>query len=209
MIPLSERTGFDQLVALESAGGGERADEKYRAKFNERLTRVAEAGDALIALAASRNGSRLNFQAERLRVLGRIIRRAIATAPEAIFSEEIQRLRTTVEHEVAEVQRREKSAAAQEQFATQQRWAAEAKTKNILELVAEIESQGIRLRLGAELGAEDTEDPDSTRVTNNFEIVATGGNLDPRHKVWLAVRRRDVVDALRRRGHTARLSEVV
>jgi hypothetical protein len=209
MIPLNERPGFEQLVAIESAGGGERADEKYREKFNARLTLVAEAGDALIARAASHNGSRLNFQAERLRVLGRIVRRVIATAPEAIFSEEIQRLREIVDRYVAETTARERRAAAEERRNIEQGWVAEARKKNILELIAEIESQGIRLSVGAPRPQDDEDDPDSGRVTNNYEIIANGGTLDPRHKTWLAARRRDAVDVLRDREHAGRVAEVI
>jgi len=194
MIPLTERTGFDQLAALESAGGGERADEKYREKFNERLTGVAEAGDFLIARVASHNGSRLNFQAERLRVLGRILRRVIATAPEAIFSEEIQRFRTMVEHEVAQAQQREERAAREEQRATEELWAAEAEKKNIRELITEIESSGVRLSLSAE---------------DDDKIICTGGNLAAQYKIWLRTRRRAALDVLRDREHAARVAEVV
>ena len=194
MIPLNERPGFAQLDALNDMGGDELDGEKFREKWNARMTLIAESGDAGIALAASHPGSRLNFNGERLAMLGRIVRRAVATAPESIVSEEIQRFREKVERDVAEATERERRKEAMEQSATERRWADDASQKNIRELIAEIEGVGIRLSLSAE---------------GDDKIIARGGNLSQQHKVWLATRRRHVIDVLRDREHAARVAEVI
>lgn len=186
MIPLSERPGFGQLSSLDDVGGDELPGEKFREKFNARLTLIAESGDALITKAASHVGSRLNFQTERLAVLARINRRVYAEAREAIFSEEIERFRAKVERDIAEATEREQRTAAAEQRAIEQRWEAEAQGMNIGELLSEIERGGARLSL-----------------VDGDQIVLSAGALNQRQRVILRTprMRRDLILALQGREH--------
>jgi hypothetical protein len=185
MIPLSERPGFGNLASLDDAGGDEVDGEKFREKFNARLTLVAESGDAGIALAASHVGSRLNFQAERLAILGRITRRVFATAPESIFSEEIQRFREKVERDVAESVERERRREMSEGAERDRKIMVEAETMNVGDLLREIEGRGARLALDGE------------------QIVVRGGSLTDRQRVIMKLprMRRQLFDALRGREH--------
>ena len=189
MIPLSERPGFGNLASLDDAGGDELEGEKFREKFNARLTLVAESGDAGIALAASHVGSRLNFQAERLAVLGRITRRVFATAPESIFSEEIQRFRGKVERDVAESSERERRREISEAAERDRKISVEAETMNVGDLLREIEGSGARLALDGE------------------QIVVRGGSLTERQRVILRNphMRRQLCDAIQGREHEERV----
>jgi hypothetical protein len=194
MIPLNERIAYSPILPLSERATPSTAD---RAKFLERLTLFAEASDALAELAARNSsdaGSVIRLRAEEVNAFARFLVDAVIAAPEEFISREIRKLKAFIEKDLEAAAARERAREANDQSALDQRWAVEAKQMSIVAIFAEIERTGIRLSLAAEDGDR---------------IVCKGGNLDPRHKIWLATRRRDAVLVLRDREHAARVAEVV
>jgi hypothetical protein len=194
MMPLNERAGYAQIMALAEAA--EIRSTAAREKFLQKLTLLAEAEDELFARAtrSPEAGCAIRLRNKGLTAIANFVLNAIVAAPDDLVNTQILVLRTFAEMDLKAVELREAQKTAAEQRELDARWEAEAKAKNIRELLAEIESTGILLSLSAE---------------DDDKIVCKGANLDPRHKIWLATRRRDAVLVLRDREHAGRVAEVV
>jgi hypothetical protein len=184
MIPLNERAGYSQIMALSEVAELTRIE---REKFLQKLTLLAEAEDELALTAqkvADTGGCAIRLRNKGLASLARFVLSAIIAAPDELVNQEIRKLRDFAEKDLAAAAEREQRRVAAEQSDAERRIVAEAEAMGVGEILAAVETNGARLEL-----------------RGNDQIIIQGGSLNQRQRIFVNVRRRQILDALRGRQH--------
>jgi hypothetical protein len=185
MIPLNERAGYSQIMALSEVGELSTIE---REKFLQKLTLLAEAEDELALTAqkvADTGGCAIRLRNKGLAAVARFVISAIVDSRDDLVNTEIRKLREFAEKDREEVAERARRQEAADAWALERRWESEARAMGVGELLAACETGG--------------------KLSLDGDRIVVRGGANQRQRVIIQTRRRDLILALRGREYEERV----